>query len=181
MSSMFLALVVGALGWTLTEYCVHRWLGHHRPLMPNPFSHEHIAHHARGGYFAPLWKKVCVALIISAAISGPAALLAGQLAGSSFVIGFVGCYLGYELLHWRLHTQAGVGSYGRWARRHHFYHHFHDPTANHGVSSPIWDIVFGTRIVASQIRVPVKLAMPWLRAPDTGQVLPALRRDYVLR
>ena len=51
-----LAIVLGALTWTLLEYCAHRWLGHvHRR---NAFGAEHTRHHSQGDYFAPPWKKV---------------------------------------------------------------------------------------------------------------------------
>ena len=38
--------------------------------------------------------------------------------------------------------------YQRWVRRHHFHHHFGHPMANHCVTWPLWDLVFGTHEVA---------------------------------
>jgi 4-hydroxysphinganine ceramide fatty acyl 2-hydroxylase len=64
-------------------------------------------------------------------------------------------------------------------RRHHFHHHFGHPTANHGVTSPIWDMVFGTyERVDGPLRVPRRLAMVWL--VDDGQVRPEYADDYAL-
>jgi len=77
-------------------------------------------------------------------------------------------------------VRPGVGFYGRWARRHHFYHHFHDPKVNHGVTSPIWDIVFGTYHKPDVIRVPEKLKMVWL-CDETGEVKEPFRAQYELR
>lgn len=39
----------------------------------------------------------------------------------------VGAYVSYEVMHRRKHTHPGFGPYGRYTRRHHFYHHFVDP------------------------------------------------------
>jgi hypothetical protein len=38
-----------------------------------------------------------------------------------------------------------LGWYGRWARGHHFHHHFVDARVNYGVTSPVWDVVLRTR------------------------------------
>ena len=62
----------------------------------------------------------------------------------------------------------------------HFYHHFGDPGANHGVTSPIWDMVFGTWQAPGRIRVPVKLQMCWLVEPRTGDVCEDLAAHYQL-
>ncbi len=174
-----IAFVVGAIGWTLSEYCVHRWLGH--KFTKNIFGREHVAHHSRGNYFAPSWKKALAALAALAVLIGPAYLVAGLYVGGAFVLGFVGMYIGYEVLHRLEHVHEGIGWYGRWARRHHFYHHFHDPNMNHGVTSPVWDIVFRTYVKPEVIRVPEKLKMRWLCDPATGDVHEPLRGSYELR
>lgn len=175
------AALLGALGWSLSEYWIHRELGHNPKRLKNPFGREHLAHHGKGDYFAPNWKKGGAALAASAILIGPAVLIAGPLLGTAFVIGYAGFYLYYELLHRLEHVFEGLGRYGRWARRHHFYHHFHNPRANHGVTSPIWDHVFGTYVEPDIVCVPEKLAMRWLVDPATGDVHPHLQSMYALR
>ena len=176
------AMLAGALTWTLLEYVIHRWLGHDRRFLRNVFGVEHTLHHARGHYFAPSWKKALAAGVVLVAAGGPAVALAGWEVGGGWAVGLVGFYLVYEVIHRLNHTHAGWGPYGRWARRHHFYHHFHDPAVNHGVTSPLWDIAFGTRVaVEGPVRVPERLAMPWLIDPASGDVWPALRGAYALR
>jgi len=164
------AFAIGALGWTFSEYCIHRWLGHDRRLLKNPFGAEHQAHHGRGNYFAPWWKKAGAAVAATALLWLPATWIAGAVLGPLFVAGFVSFYLYYEVLHRLEHVHEGFTGYGRWARRHHFHHHFHDPSVNHGVTSPIWDVVFGTYVPTGVIRVPEKLAPFWLVDPQTGDV-----------
>ena len=46
--------------------------------------------------------------------------------------------------------------------QHHLHHHFRNPKANHGVTSPVWDHVFRTADPVEVVRVPRKLAPFWL-------------------
>lgn len=176
-----LALLLGAVTWSFLEYCIHRWLGHDRRLRGNPFGQEHTRHHSQGDYFAPAHKKALAALLALVVVLPPSVLVAGPLVGGAYTAGLVGFYLYYEVLHRREHTHAGIGAYGRWARRHHFYHHFVDPSMNHGVTSPVWDLVFGTYRVPGVIPVPVKLKMQWLTHPETGEVHEPYAAWYSLR
>ena len=179
--SLFVAALLGALSWSLLEYVIHRWLGHDKRLRPNLFADEHIAHHSKGNYFAPGYKKAAAAAVFLALIAPPAVLIAGWAHGLTYAIGTVGFYLYYELLHRREHTHEGFSFYGRWARRHHFYHHFVDPSMNHGVTSPLWDLVFGTYRAPEKIRVPRKLCMGWLLDPASGDVRARYREHYEMR
>ncbi|HEY6035567.1 MAG TPA: sterol desaturase family protein [Kofleriaceae bacterium] len=174
---MIVAAACGVASWTLVEYLLHRWMGHDRRFRGNPFGVEHVRHHSEGDYFAPTWKKGLAAAAFTAVVIGPALALAGPADGLAYVAGLVGFYGVYEWLHRREHTHAGIGPYGRWARRHHFHHHFVDVRVNHGVTSPIWDLVFGTYEKPGVIRVPVKLRMAWLVDPATGDV----RREHAAR
>jgi len=175
-----LAAFLGATGWSLAEYWIHRELGHNPKKLKNPFGTEHIAHHGKGDYFAPAWKKGAAAVAATALMIGPAVFLAGWLHGGAFVGGFVGFYLTYELIHRLEHVFEGIGPYGRWARTHHFWHHFHNPRVNHGVTTPLWDHVFGTYEKPGVVHVPRKMAMRWLVAED-GEVHPHLRDRFALR
>ncbi len=181
LASVSVSVLLGALGWSLSEYWIHRELGHNPKRLKNPFGTEHIAHHGKGNYFAPAWKKAGAALLATVLLIGPAVLLAGPLLGAAFVAGFVGFYLYYEALHRLEHVVEGIGPYGRWARSHHFHHHFHNPRANHGVTSPLWDHVFGTYEAPGVVHVPEKLAMRWLCDPTTGEVHPHLRDRFDVR
>lgn len=188
MSALAIAALGGAVTWTLLEYVIHRWLGHDGRFRGNPFGREHVRHHAEGNYFAPTYKKLIVAALAALVLGGPAWLLGGA-PGAAWAAGLLLCYASYEVLHRREHTHAGIGAYGRWARAHHFHHHFVDPGANHGVTTPLWDLVFGTYQRPAIIPVPARLCMPWLvdgngaiRAEHAGRfVLRATRRDQGAR
>lgn len=179
--SLAIAATLGVLTWSLLEYVIHRWLGHDSRFRPNFFESEHTQHHAAGDYFAPSWKKVAAAGAALAVAAPLASLAVAPPLGLSYAAGLAGFYLFYEFVHRRAHTHVGVGRYGRWLRRHHFYHHFANPAANHGVTSPIWDLVFGTYRAPGMIKVPVRMAMPWLVDPSTGDVRSELASWYQLR
>jgi sterol desaturase/sphingolipid hydroxylase (fatty acid hydroxylase superfamily) len=161
--------LLGALTWSLLEYVIHRWLGHDKRFRPNPFGTEHVRHHAEGDYFAPTWKKGLLVGCVGSAVSVVASHFLGA-AGVAYVVGLFGFYVAYEVLHRLEHVWAGIGPYGRWTRRHHFYHHFVDARFNHGVTSPLWDFVFRTYRKPSTIAVPPRLAMKWLLDPATGGI-----------
>jgi sterol desaturase/sphingolipid hydroxylase (fatty acid hydroxylase superfamily) len=178
--SIIAAAACGVLTWTLLEYLIHRWMGHGRRLRGNPFGVEHTRHHAEGNYFAPTYKKLIVAAVVIAILSLPAIAIAGTAHGLAYVLGLVGFYGMYEVLHRREHTHPGIGAYGRWARRHHFHHHFVNNRSNHGVTTPIWDMVFGTLEQPTIIKVPRKLCMAWLLDPATNDVQAAHAATYQL-
>jgi hypothetical protein len=108
-----------------------------------------------------------------------ASVVGGTATGLLFTAGFIGMYLCYEVLHRRAHTHPPRGSYGRWLRRNHFAHHFADPRRAHGVTTPLWDFVFATRLAVDRVRVPRRLAMPWL-VDARSELLPAHAEDYEL-
>jgi len=175
---LLLAFALGISTWSIVEYALHRFLGHDRRSMPNFFSVEHTRHHTEGNYFAPTWKKGLVAIAISGLSFALLRLLVEETLAVGYTMGFVGMYVTYEVLHRRAHTHAGIGAYGRFVRRHHFHHHFANPRANHGVTSPVWDLVFGTYEPVTEIRVPAKLAMRWLVDESTGKVWERFAAQY---
>lgn len=175
-----LFFVLGAFTWSFLEYVIHRWLGHDRRFKKGMFAKEHIRHHIEGDYFAPSWKKALFALAIALVAAPIAAFLLGPARGIAYVTGLLLFYGAYEVLHRREHTSAGIGPYARWARRHHFHHHFENGKVNHGVTSPLWDLVFGTYEEPTVIHVPRKLCMSWLTDPRTGAIRPEHAATFVL-
>ena len=180
MTGNLIAALVGILTWTVAEYFLHRYLGHDKRTWPNLFATEHIRHHSQGNYFAPWYKKALAAVAVLAVFLTVSMALVGLQRGAVFSASFVAMYLTYEALHARAHTHPGFGAYGRFLRRHHFYHHFGNPQSNHGVTSPFWDRVFGTLEPSTRVRVPEKLAMVWLLDPATGDVRTEFTATYEL-
>ncbi|MDH3687654.1 MAG: sterol desaturase family protein, partial [Myxococcales bacterium] len=110
----------------------------------------------------------------------PLAVVAGGATlGLSFTGGFIAMYLLYEVLHRRAHTHPPTGPYGRWRRRNHFAHHFVDPRLAQGVTTPVWDWVFGTRLPVDVVPVPRRLAMTWLTDAN-AEIQAGYANDYTL-
>jgi len=172
-----IAFLVGGVTWTLTEYVLHRGWGH-RGGSKNPFTVEHLAHHSDVSYFAPGYKKATAAVIVGV-IVGPVLYRVAGAVGVAAMIGFGLTYGGYEVIHRLLHVTPGRTRYGRWARRHHLYHHYRRPKMNHGVTSPVWDWIFGTLEVPAVVRVPRRNALDWMLDED-GELRDEFADEYVL-
>lgn len=185
--------LLGGAAWSASEYAIHRFIGH-GPRRKTPasllarltpaglaaeFNREHLAHHTDPTYFAPTHRKVLAAAVAVPALATAVLPLMGPRRAVSFALGFAVTYGAYEVLHRRIHTHPPRGAYGRWLRRHHLYHHYKTPRANHGVTSPLWDRVWGTETPAGQIRVPRRTAPAWL-TDDRGRVREELATDYAI-
>jgi len=176
--TLLLALLVGAFAWTLAEYVLHRVVFHELPRAALG-AREHRQHHAQPDYFAPAWQKALAALVVTGLAWPGISFAVGPTIGAVFMAGFMSMYFAYEVLHRRCHTHPPRGAYGRWRRRNHFAHHFADPRRGHGVTTPLWDHVFGTALRVDRVRVPRRMAMRWL-VDGEGRVRAPFAADYEL-
>jgi sterol desaturase/sphingolipid hydroxylase (fatty acid hydroxylase superfamily) len=172
------AALLGASAWTLLEYVLHRFVFHARSAAAVG-AREHRQHHANPDYFAPWWQKGLAAVAATALIAPLSVGVAGRRNGLVFTGAFVAMYLLYEVLHRRVHTRPPRGAYGRWRRVNHLAHHFRDPRRAHGVTVPLWDGVFGTRLPVERVRVPRRLATRWM-LDERGELREELAGDYEL-
>ena len=177
MMAFTIGLGFGVLLWTFLEYVIHRFLFHRRVLGAK-VAKEHLLHHAKVDHFAHWSVKVALAVPVLLAIVTLASLVVGWRLGVSVPTGVLLGYGFYEVLHRRIHVRAPLNAYGRWARRHHLLHHFGKSDMNHGVTSPLWDLAFGTLATSGVVRVPRQHAskFPWLF--DEGSVAAAYASDY---
>ena len=138
------SIVCGLLLFSLAEYVVHRWLFH---AIDGALERGHRKHHeAPMGYdalpfFLPPLGMLALAGLLDLVMPATAALL---FAGA-FALG----YATYGLSHYTIHNHRFRHVLPRrWAAAHHI-HHFH-PDTNFGVTSLLWDFVFGTRYISDQ-------------------------------
>ena len=61
-----------------------------------------------------------------------------------FFAGLVAGYVWYDLTHYYLHHAVPRTAVGKWMRKYHLVHHFQTPGVRYGITSPLWDHVFGT-------------------------------------
>jgi sterol desaturase/sphingolipid hydroxylase (fatty acid hydroxylase superfamily) len=76
-------------------------------------------------------------------------LILGTLLGMSHWVaptfaGFVAGYLTYDMTHYATHHFPMRRGIWKFLKRYHMLHHYKTPDRRFGVSSPLWDIVFGT-------------------------------------
>ncbi len=173
------AFGAGVAAMSFLEYGFHRFEGH-EAKQKTQFTRGHMQHHAEKDWFIPMRRKVEKALPITVGVAAGSRLLLRPGAVAAFTGGMMGAYVFFELFHRRLHTHAPQTAYGRWARKHHFHHHFNNPRKNHGITVPMWDHLMGTAETADKVRVPRRHAMDWL-VDDNGEVKPEYQDDYELR
>ncbi len=165
-----LLVITGAFLWTLGEYLMHRFAMHElrgRGLA----SREHLRHHSDRDSLLEKWPVAWTGIITV----GVFALR--PIGGWALALGWIAGYGIYDVLHWRAHRRAPRNAYGRWVRKSHFHHHFHAPMRNFGVTTPLWDKVFGTYERPTVVRLPQRMAMVWLVDAD-GEQRPEFAEDY---
>lgn len=158
----------GALVWSLLEYVIHRFL-FHPPQWVEDETRAVTASLAPGQAVIPAlptWRHKFYflvhgvhhdypndsgRLVMPPSVSIPLAVifyflfqwLIGPLTPAAFA-GLVGGYLAYDTTHYLTHHGPGHSALGRYQKKRHFRHHYYDSTRNFGVSSPLWDLIWGT-------------------------------------
>lgn len=136
-----LAIVLGLFAFSFVEYFFHRWMFHTRiPL----FAQGHELHHQHPlGYdslpffLPPLILLALTGVFVALMPTGFALLLA-----SAITFGYIIYGLAHFIIH---HVRFKQPLLRRWAGAHHV-HHYH-PGTNFGVTTPLWDVLLGTRYV----------------------------------
>ena len=175
---LIISFLSGVALWTFAEYILHRFLGHEHKGK-NFFKDEHQMHHRKVHYFAPAGKKIAAAATVAVLLFMLLSLLGSKLYALAFVLGLIGMYGLYEYVHARYHRRGPVAKVFIVLRKHHFYHHFHQPKLNHGVTTRFWDRVFGTFHRVETVSVPRKMTMDWLMLGD--ELNPKFEGHFQLR
>ena len=173
------AALVGAAAWTAAEYGLHRFAMHEMRGRGLP-SVEHLKHHADVTYFSPTSKKIASAAATTAVAYPATVAVAGRRWATAFTVGLIAMYFGYEVAHRRTHTHPPRNRYGRWARRSHMHHHFGAPMRNFGVTTPVWDRLWGTYDEPGVVTVPRRMAPAWL-LDETGEIRAEFADDYIAK
>jgi sterol desaturase/sphingolipid hydroxylase (fatty acid hydroxylase superfamily) len=147
-----LGVLAGLFLWTLAEYALHRFVFHFPPRSPRQERISflfHGVHHAQPMVKTRLVMPPAVSVPLALAFYGlfwvvlGVALDAGYWIAPTFS-GFIAGYLAYDMLHYSTHHVNLRSRTLRAIRRHHMLHHSQTPDRRFGVSSPLWDYVFGT-------------------------------------
>ncbi len=147
-----LGFLAGLFLWTFAEYTLHRFVFHFLPRTPwqekvTFLFHgiHHLQPQCKTRLVMPPAVSIPLALLFYAAFHLILATLLGipHWVAPTFA-GFVVGYLIYDMTHYATHHFPMRWGVLKYLKRHHMQHHYKTPDRRFGVSSPLWDIVFGT-------------------------------------
>ena len=141
--SMFFA---GMLTFSLVEYLVHRYLFH---ITPNSKAKEKFQYTIHGVHheFPKDVDRLAMPPVLSAIISVVLLFLFVWAMGDyalAFLPGFLVGYCAYLGVHFIVHAWSPPNNFFKKLWINHSIHHYKDNQIAFGVSSPLWDYVFGT-------------------------------------
>ena len=139
--------LVGLFLWTLIEYVLHRWVFHYQPTSSWGKRLHFIMHGVHHDY-----PNDATRLVMPPAVSIPLAVffynVFGLVFGYTFAppafAGMILGYLFYDMLHYATHHFSMKNGVLLKLKQYHMRHHYQDEQTGYGVSSPLWDYVFGT-------------------------------------
>lgn len=151
-----IGLAGGVLFWTFTEYTLHRFYFHMEPSNPVKqflYFYSHGIHHAYPDDYYRLLMVPSISIPLAVGFYALfAAVLPAAWVGSSFA-GLLLGYLAYDYVHFATHHVnpprskwlAPIAAIMKGQRRRHMKHHYEEHDTGYGVSTVLWDVVFGTK------------------------------------
>lgn len=151
-SQLLIGVVGGMFLWTLVEYLLHRFVFHfqpHGPVQERIIYLFHGIHHHQPQCKTRLVMPPAVSIPLSLIFVGLFYAIFGLLLGQPqwvkpLIAGFTIGYLCYDMLHYATHHLPMRWGLFKVLKRYHMKHHYKAPDHYYGVSSPLWDVVFGT-------------------------------------
>ncbi len=137
---------IGTLAFTLVEYAMHRFLFHMDAKTERTKQMRYIMHGVHHDYPKD---KDRLAMPPLASLTIATILLFGfrlimQDYVFAFLPGFLIGYAGYLFVHFIVHAYRPPKNIFKVLWVHHGIHHYKDQAKAFGVSSPLWDYIFGT-------------------------------------
>lgn len=139
----------GVFFWTFLEYLLHRFVFHFhfdkKSEVQNDLSFLiHGIHHDYPNDADRLVMPPVITAIVAVAVGTPLWFALGPHAFYAFFGGTVAGYIWYDLTHYALHHVKSFTPWGKKQKQYHMVHHYQTPEIRYGVTTPIWDVVFGT-------------------------------------
>jgi len=139
-----LIFIAGLFAWTIVEYVIHGALGHaHRTFVMG----LHNVHHRDPRAVFALGSWIPTAVVLAGSIAW-----FGMAPGVVFYGGIVCGFAVYEFVHYRIHFATPSCVVEARLRARHLAHHVKEPDAIFGVTTRIWDVVFGTEPEPERMR-----------------------------
>ena len=138
--------LIGVFIWTLLEYMIHRYGFHHEAKTRIGRQFHFIVHGVHHDYPNDA-KRLVMPPVISIPLAivfyALFALIFGRTAPAVWA-GLAAGYVCYDSIHYAIHHFPMKGGIWNRLKQHHLRHHYHDDHSGYGVSSPLWDYIFGT-------------------------------------
>lgn len=138
--------LVGLFFFTLVEYTIHRYFYHMGTDSPRKARMQYVFHGIHHDH--PRDKKrlalpPLMSIVLATLFIGLFRLVLGPY-GFGFGGGFMMGYATYLLAHYAIHVYNPPKNFLRVIWKHHNLHHYVGDSGAFGVSTPLWDHVFGT-------------------------------------
>ena len=147
-SKISILLILGFLSWGVVEYVLHRFIFHldARLISGRKFVYAaHLSHHENPKETDDLFASMQISAPLAAAYWLLAwAVLGTWRAASYLFIGLIFGYFCYEWLHFQAHHRRPRLPLFRYLKKYHLLHHYRTPGLRFGVTSPIFDRLFGS-------------------------------------
>ena len=138
--------ILGMFFWTFTEYFLHRFIFHHHPKSEKGKRINYLIHGNHHEYPRDkerLFMPPVPSLILASCFFLIFYLLM-RLHAIVFFPGFMFGYLLYGTMHYAIHAWNPPFKWMKPLWRNHHLHHYKHDELGFGVSSTLWDHVFGT-------------------------------------
>lgn len=146
LGKILLLFFAGAFFWTFFEYLAHRFMFHWITESEKAQKFVYIMHGNHHHYPRDrerLFMPPLPSIILAGSIFGIQYLLMHQYS-FAFFPGFILGYLLYASMHYAIHAFNPPFKWMKPLWRNHHLHHYKDENKGFGVSSTLWDHVFGT-------------------------------------
>jgi sterol desaturase/sphingolipid hydroxylase (fatty acid hydroxylase superfamily) len=144
--TIFLTFLGGIFFWTFTEYTLHRFLFHYHAETETGKRINYILHGNHHEYPRDkerLFMPIVPSLILASAFLLGFYVVMGKYA-FSFFPGFLLGYLMYGTMHYAIHAWNPPFKWMKGLWKNHHLHHYKHSNKGFGVSSTLWDHIFGT-------------------------------------
>lgn len=138
---------LGVFAWTFLEYVLHRFVLHWRAkteVGKEVVARLHELHHQDPKDEDQVCVPLAVSLPLWIALFGLMSAFGGNEASLAVTCGIALMMVVYDIAHYSAHYMDATNSVLKFLKRQHMLHHFSDHKKRFGVTTPLWDWVFGT-------------------------------------
>lgn len=148
---IMLIFLTGMFCWSLFEYLMHRFVFHFMAESKKTMKIVYVIHGNHHEYprdkqrlFMPPVPSIILASVVFSIMYFIAWMLNIREGVFAFFPGFMSGYLVYGTMHYAIHAWSPPFKWMKPLWRNHHLHHYKEQEKGFGVSSTLWDHVFGT-------------------------------------